>query len=114
MALKANDVAQTFDSKYYKSSLYLLYGGMRKTLFVNPYPINGISSKNIGLKVGKAFYDLNKQQLECKEEGCRVKAGFGGSQLFNMKMKVGDKVKGHPTKQTKDKHKQLHIPNVLQ
>lgn len=84
----------SFNSCYEKSSLFLLYGGMRKSLFINAHPTNGVSSKNIGLKVGKSFFDFNKQQLEYKDENWRVKANFGGTQLFNMKMKIGDKRKG--------------------
>lgn len=87
---------QTFDSFYNKSSLYLLYGGMRKKLFVNKHPVNGISSKHVGLQIGKSFLDLNEQQLEYKEGGWRVKANFGGTNLFNLKMKIGTKTKGLP------------------
>jgi len=45
-------------------------------------------------KVGKAFYDLNEQQLEYKDSNWRVKANFGDTKLFNLKMKLGTKTKG--------------------
>lgn len=84
----------SFDSCYYKSSLHMLYGGMRKSLFIDEHPTKGVSAEGIGIKVGRAFYDLNKQILEYKSHGTRVKACFGADQLFNMKMKIGEKVKG--------------------
>lgn len=84
----------TFDSGYNKSSLFLLYGGMRKKLFVDRHPLDGMSSKNLGISVGKSFYDLNKQELEFKDSAWRVKASFSGSNLFNLKMKLGAKSQG--------------------
>lgn len=84
----------TFQSFYNKSSLYLLYGGMRKTLFVDPHPIGAITAKNVGLKVGKAFYDIQEREIEFKDSNWRVKANCSGNNLFNMKMKLGEKGKG--------------------
>jgi len=83
-----------FDSSYYKSSLYILYGGMRKTLFIDEHPLDGVSADGLGLKVGKAFYDLNEKVMEYKDSGWRVKAKFGEPGLFNLKMKIGEKRKG--------------------
>lgn len=85
---------QAFESGYNKSALFLLYGGMRKSLFVNKHPLDGISSKHLGITFGKAFYDLNKQELEYKDSSWRVKANFGDTKLFNMKMKLGEKKQG--------------------
>eukprot|EP00415_Alexandrium_ostenfeldii_P001008 UN1008 len=67
---------------------------MRTSLFVTPHPLDGVSAENVGLKVGKGFFDLIEQQLEYKESGWRVKANVGGSRLFNLKMKVGTKTPG--------------------
>lgn len=85
---------ETAGSFYNKSSLNLLYGGMRKTLFVDPHPLGGLSAKNVGLKVGKAFFDLQAQELEYKEAGWRVKMNMGGTKLFNLKRKIGAKTAG--------------------
>jgi len=85
---------QTIDSFYDKSSLNLLYGGMRNTLFVDPHPLGGLSAANVGLKVGKAFFDLKEQQFEYKESGWRVKMNIGGTNLLNLKRKIGAKTAG--------------------
>jgi hypothetical protein len=84
----------TFESGYNKSSLFLLYGGMRKKLFLNKHPLDGPSLKQLGIQRGNAFYDLNKQELEYKDSNWRVKANFGQAKLFNLKTKLGTKKKG--------------------
>lgn len=81
---------QVFKSRFNDSGLDNLFGGARKTLFLDKHPLNGVTTKNIGIRKGNLFYDLDKQEVDYKDGQWEVKATLKGKQELDLKKKLDD------------------------
>jgi len=54
-----------------------LFAKSRKELFLDTHPLAGIKTKDLGLKNGKAFWNMDKQELSIKDGSWEITAAIG-------------------------------------
>jgi hypothetical protein len=58
-----------------------LFSESRKKLFLDGHPVSGMKAKDLGIKNGKAFFNLDKQELKFKDGKWEIKAELGKSNV---------------------------------
>jgi len=53
-----------------------LFAKSRKELFLDAHPLAGIKSKDLGLKNGKAFYNMDKKEINIKDGSWEITANL--------------------------------------
>jgi len=74
---KDKKAPQSFKAPFSAGYVEGLFNKSRKTLFLDSHPLSGMKTKDLGFKNGKAFYNMDKQELTVKDGAWEIKAELG-------------------------------------